>query len=63
REKDGDRVVVVLNLSKERTSVTLRPGSSVAGPYANVFGNGTLELTQEITLDLKPWEYLVFSNK
>lgn len=63
REKDGDRVVVVLNLSKERTSVTLRPGSSVTGPYANVFGNGTLELTQEITLDLKPWEYLVFSNK
>jgi len=63
REKEGDRVVVVLNLSKERTSVTLRPGSAVAGPYAHVFGNGTLELTQEITLDLKPWEYMVFSNK
>lgn len=63
REKAGDRVVVVLNLSKERTTVTLRPGSAVAGPYANVFANNTLQLTKEITLNLEPWAYLVFSNK
>ncbi|MEQ1746376.1 MAG: alpha-amylase family glycosyl hydrolase [Saprospiraceae bacterium] len=63
REKDGDRVVVVLNLSKEPVSVTLRPGRSVTGPYANVFGSGTLHVTQEMSLDLKPWEYMVFSNK
>lgn len=63
REKDGDRVVVILNLSKERTTVTLRPGSKVIGPYANVFGRSTLQLTKEITLTLKPWEYMVFSNK
>jgi glycosidase len=63
REKDGDRVVVVLNLSKERVTVTLRPGSAVTGPYANVFGRSTLQLTREITLNLKPWEYMVFSNK
>ena len=63
REKAGDRVVVVLNLSKERTTVTLRPGSAVAGAYANVLGSSTLQLTKEITLNLKPWEYMVFSNK
>lgn len=63
REKNGDRVVVILNLSKERTTVTLRPGSDAIGPYANVFGRSTLQLTREITLNLKPWEYMVFSNK
>ena len=63
REKDGDRVVVILNLSKERTTVTLRPGSAAIGPYANVFSRSTLQLTREITLNLKPWEYMVFSNK
>ena len=63
REKNDDRIVVILNLSKERTSVTLRPGSDLVGPYANVFGRSTLQLTKEITLNLKPWEYMVFSNK
>ncbi|TNE50071.1 MAG: alpha-amylase [Bacteroidetes bacterium] len=63
REKDGDRIVVILNLSKDRTTVTLRPSNAVLGPYANVFGRSTLQLTKEITLNLKPWEYMVFSNK
>lgn len=63
REKDGDRIVVILNLSQDRTTVTLRPGNDVVGPYANVFGRSTLQMTKEITLNLKPWEYMVFSNK
>lgn len=63
REKDGDRVIVILNLSKERTTVTLNPGTAFAGAYANVFGNSTLQVTKEMILTLKPWEYAVFSNK
>ena len=63
REKDGDRVIVITNLSKERVTVTLRPRESVIGPYANVFGKSTLQVTREMTLSLKPWEYMVFSNK
>lgn len=63
REKDGDKVVVILNLSKDRTTVTLRPGNAFAGAYANVFGRSTLQITKEMTLTLKPWEYAVFSSK
>ncbi|MCC6462206.1 MAG: alpha-glucosidase C-terminal domain-containing protein [Saprospiraceae bacterium] len=63
REKDGDRVIVVLNLSKDRTTVTLRPGERLAGPYADVFGRSTLQVTKEMTLNMKPWEYQVYSSK
>jgi len=63
REKDGDRVIVILNLSKERTTVTLQPGATFAGAYANVFGSSTLQVTKEMILTLKPWEYTVFSSK
>ena len=63
REKAGDRVLVMLNLSKDRVTVTLRPPEAVIGPYANVFARSTLQVTREITLTMKPWEYLVFSNK
>lgn len=63
RQQKGDRVVVVLNLSNERVTVTLRPGDRLAGPYANVFGRSTLQLTREMTLNMKPWEYQVYSSK
>ncbi len=63
REKNGDRIVVVLNLSKERASVTLRPANALLGPYANVFGRSTMQMTKEVTLNLKPWDYIVLSNK
>jgi glycosidase len=63
REKDGDRVIVILNLSKQNRSVTLNPGNNALGAYMNLFGRSTVQVTREMTLNLKPWEYLVFTNK
>ena len=63
REREGDRAIVILNLSNERTTVTLQPGTSFAGAYANVFGRSTHQVTKEMILTLKPWEYTVFSSK
>ena len=63
REKDGDRVIVVLNLSKQNRTVTLKPGSDVLGAYTNLFGTSTVQVTREMTLTMKPWEYLVLTNK
>lgn len=63
REKDGDRVIAVFNLSNAPRSVTLRPGGDLLGAYANLFGASTMQLTKEIHLNLKPWEYLLLSNK
>ena len=62
REKDGDRVVVVVNLSNEEKNVQLKD-SSLDGAYSNVFAKGTVEFTSEMTIYLKPWDFLVLSNK
>jgi len=63
REKDEDRVMVVLNLSPKNRNVTLQPESNWQGAYINLFGNSTVQVTRELNLSLKPWEYLVLTNK
>ena len=62
REKNGDKVVVILNLSGNSQEITLA-GNDYSGDYTNVFANGTSVLTDDMTMNLKPWDYLVFSNK
>ncbi len=63
REKDGDRVVVILNLSKNVKNVTIKPESEVLGAYTDVFGASTVQVTKDMLLNLKPWSYLVLTNK
>jgi len=64
REKNGGRMVVVLNLSKKPCAVTLRPSEAViSGAYLSVFEASTVQLTKDMQLNLKPWEYLVLTNK
>ncbi|MBK8194965.1 MAG: alpha-glucosidase C-terminal domain-containing protein [Lewinellaceae bacterium] len=63
REKNGDKVIVVLNLSKQNRTATLNPGSDIPGAYTNLFGTSTVQVTRDMTLTLKPWEYLVLTNK
>jgi alpha-amylase len=62
REKDGDKVIVVVNLSGEEKNVQLKD-SSLDGAYSNVFAKGTVEFSSEMTIYLKPWDFLVLSNK
>lgn len=62
REKDKDRVVVLLNLSASDQEISLE-GAHFAGSYTNVFNRKDIELTANMELELNPWEYLVFSNK
>ncbi|HLP94331.1 MAG TPA: alpha-amylase family glycosyl hydrolase [Saprospiraceae bacterium] len=64
REKDGDRVVVITNLSPKACAVTLQPDDAVvAGVYLSVFEASTVQLTKDMQLNLKPWEYIVLTNK
>ncbi len=63
REKDGARVVVVLNLGKTNKNVTLSPSDEILGAYLDLFGARTIQVTKDMTLNLKPWEYLVLTNK
>jgi glycosidase len=59
REKDGDKVIVILNLSAKPQKATI---TGYAGTYVNAFGNGENKLSEGQVLDLKPWEYMVVSN-
>lgn len=62
RSKDGHRVIVALNLGKDSRTVTLHPEDGMLGAYADLFGASTVQVTKEMQLTLKPWEYLVLAS-
>lgn len=62
REKAGDRVVVLLNLSAEPQQITLQ-GDNFEGTYQEVFQEKEIKLEQGQSMELAPWEYLVYSNR
>ena len=62
REKDGDRVITLINMSKVAREIDLDLGK-LAGGYSNVFEEGSVTLPSKMTIKMAPWEYLVFSNK
>lgn len=59
REKDDDKVLVVLNLTGHEHSVVLRD-KSVQGRYTDLFANRLVSLKENARLNLKPWEYRVY---
>ena len=61
REKNGDRVVVILNLSSSPQSISLT-GDHFAGAYTEIFSEKNIELSSGLEMDLEPWEYLVYRN-
>lgn len=56
REKDGDKVIAIINFSKETTTVNLR-SQYHTGRYRDWQAGDSLTLKPETTLTLKPWEY------
>jgi len=62
REKNGDKVVGILNLSTTMQNVTLQ-GDDFVGSYNNVFANGTMNLTANMMMELPAWDYIVLSNR
>ncbi|MCB0839464.1 MAG: alpha-glucosidase C-terminal domain-containing protein, partial [Bacteroidetes bacterium] len=62
REKNGDKVAVIINLSKDDQTFTLN-GANVAGTYTNVFDGTSVTLTDGMSLDLKAWDYLVLEKE
>lgn len=61
RQKEGDRVVVILNLSASEQQITLQ-GDGYAGSYRDVFNQQQLELKAGMPMELKPWEYVVLEG-
>ncbi len=63
REKNGDKALVVLNLSKVSTAFSLRVPEEARGAYTDLFGSSTVQATAEMDMRLDPWEYMVLTNK
>jgi len=61
REKGGDKVLVVLNLSPAEEEVTLT-GTSFAGTYTDAFSGVTVSFEGEDVVTLDPWGYRVFTT-
>lgn len=62
REKEGNKVVVVLNLTKKAEKFTLN-GNAFVGKYTDYFANQESELAANQELNLPAWGYKVFVSK
>ena len=61
RQRDNDRVVVILNLSNRNQTVRLN-GDVYVGMYTEVFSHQPVELRSDMLVSLRPWEYRVLTN-
>ncbi len=59
REKEGQKVVVVLNFSKQAHKFRI-PGDIISGEAKNVFKDTKEKLTKEFEFNLEPWGYVVY---
>ena len=62
RERNGDKVFVILNLSADSQSITLL-GQNYAGTYTDVFSKQKRTIKEGETMVLEPRQYIVLSNK
>lgn len=61
RQKDNDRVSVILNLSSQ-TITTRLEGAGYEGTFMEIFTRTSSELKPGMSVTLKPWEYRVYTN-
>ncbi|HMB63565.1 MAG TPA: alpha-amylase family glycosyl hydrolase [Eudoraea sp.] len=62
REKEGDKVVAIINLSGAKQKVTLE-GASYKGGFTDIFSGEKMELNPGFTKEFLPWEYLLLANE
>lgn len=62
RESSGDGVLPIFNFSNETVSVALNT-NYFKGNYIELFSNKKYNLAEKITLEMKPWTYLVLVKK
>ncbi len=62
REKNGDRVVVIINLSDKSQDIKISSEECI-GKYTNVFAKSTISIEKDTELTLDAWDYLVLSNR
>ena len=61
RQKGENTVITIINMSKKEQEIDVEI-DKFAGGYSNLFEQGSVTLPSKMTLNMAPWEYLVFSN-
>lgn len=61
REKEGDVIFTIINLSPKQQSIELST-AGLEGAFNNVFGSSTTSINSNSKFDLKPWDYLVLDK-
>jgi glycosidase len=61
REKDGDQIIVILNLSADPQEFTIE-GDFIKGEYTNYFTKQNMSIQSGKKFNLAAWDYLVFNN-
>jgi glycosidase len=61
REKAGQKVVAILNLSAKPHTIKLG-GKGHVGVYVNVFNGQKTELYENMSVALAPWDYILYSS-
>lgn len=61
REKNGDKVLAFINLSKEKVKVSFDTFYD-AGTYTNLFTRKTQKVSKEMKLTMEPWDFVVLHN-
>lgn len=59
REKDDNKIFVILNLSDEELSLKINDGK-IAGEYTELFSGENVNFDSELTMELSGWEYNVY---
>ncbi|PIE86166.1 MAG: alpha-amylase [Bacteroidia bacterium] len=62
RKKEGEKVVVITNLSHDYHEFTLQ-GDAYNGIFTDVFAETEIALHENFRMGLQPWEYKVYSTK
>ena len=58
REKNGDKVLVFMNLSKDHALVQFDTSFDIS-VYTNLFTGKLQSVNGTLILDMQPWEYLI----
>ncbi len=59
REKDGNRILTIINMSKEDQSFNFE-NNSINGNYKDAFKGNNVVIDGYTNFDLTPWSYMVF---
>ncbi len=62
RQKEKNKVLVILNLSAEPRTVILETNSDYRGRYTDFFQNKRIRIRKNSAIEMQPWGYKVYVN-